>query len=189
MNGLVCSSVLGQFEYRFFVRYAFFRKTIVFIFGCVGSPCVGFSLVWVSMGHNQWCAGFSLQWLLLWGTGSGLQELQYVSSALWLPGSSAQAPQLWHTGSIACGIFPHQGSHLHLQHWGGFFTTEPPGHILDSSFPHMYLVKEAGIKRPGSLESSATVLSVPSKALGPFGEHLNFPRTVSSPQKCHAVGL
>ena len=52
MNGLVCSSVLGQFEYRFFVRYAFFRKTILFIFGCVGSLCVGFSLVWVSVGHN-----------------------------------------------------------------------------------------------------------------------------------------
>ena len=90
---VVRSSVLGQFEYRFFVRYASFRKTTVFIFGCVGSSCVGFSLVWVSMGHDQWCAGFSLQWLLLlWGTGSGLQELQYVSSALWLPGSSAQAP-------------------------------------------------------------------------------------------------
>ena len=52
MNGLVCSSVPGQFEYRFFVRYAFFRKTIVFIFGCVGSSCVGFSLVRVSVDHN-----------------------------------------------------------------------------------------------------------------------------------------
>ena len=52
MNGLVCSSVLGQFEYRFFVRYAFLRKTIVFIFGCVGSLCVGFSLVRLSVGHN-----------------------------------------------------------------------------------------------------------------------------------------
>ena len=48
---------------------------------------------------------------------------------------------------------------------GGVFTTEPPGHILDSSFPHMYLVKEAGIKRPGNWESSATVLAVLSKAL------------------------
>ena len=42
---------------------------------------------------------------------------------------------------------------------------EPPGHILDSSFPHMYLVKEARIKRPGCWESSATVLAVLSKAL------------------------
>ena len=30
----------------------FFRKTIVFIFGCVGFSCVGFPLVWVSVGHN-----------------------------------------------------------------------------------------------------------------------------------------
>ena len=52
INGLVCSSVLGQFEYRLFVRYAFSRKTILFISGCVGSSCVGFSLVWVSVGHN-----------------------------------------------------------------------------------------------------------------------------------------
>ena len=43
---------------------------------------------------------------------------------------------------------------------GGFFTTEPPGRTLDFSFPHMYLVKEARIKRPGSWESSATVLAV-----------------------------
>ena len=49
---------------------------------------------------------------------------------------------------------------------GGFFTTEPPGHILYFSFPHMYLVKEARIKRPGSWESSATVLAVLSKAVG-----------------------
>ena len=34
-------------------------------------------------------------------------------------------------------------------------TMEALRHILDSSFPHMYLVKEAGIKRPGSWESSA----------------------------------
>ena len=52
MNGLVCSSVLGQFEYRFFARYPFFRKMILFILGCVGSSCMGFFLVWVSMGHN-----------------------------------------------------------------------------------------------------------------------------------------
>ena len=88
MNGLVCSSVLGQFEYQFFVRYAFFSKTILFIFGSVGSSCVGFSLVWVSVGHNQWCAGFSLQWLLLlWGTGSrasvvAVCELGVVASRL-----------------------------------------------------------------------------------------------------------
>ena len=52
MNGLVCASVLGQFEYRFFVRYAFFRKTILFIFGCAGPSWCVLSLVWVSVGHN-----------------------------------------------------------------------------------------------------------------------------------------
>ena len=57
---------------------------------------------------------------------------------------------------------------------GGVFTTEPPGHILDSSFPHMYLVKAARIKRPGSWESSATVLDVQSKALGPLASASTF---------------
>ena len=51
---------------------------------------------------------------------------------------------------------------------GGFFTMEPPGHILDSSFPHMYLVKEARIKRHGSWESSATALVCYPKLLGPL---------------------
>ena len=45
-------------------------------------------------------------------------------------------------------------------------TREALRHIFDSSFPHMYL--EARIKRPGHWESSATVLAVPSKALGPL---------------------
>ena len=47
-------------------------------------------------------------------------------------------------------------------------TREALRHIFDSSFPHMYLVREARIKRPGHWESSATVLAVPSKALGPL---------------------
>ena len=47
-------------------------------------------------------------------------------------------------------------------------TREALRHIFDSSFPHMYLVREARIKRPGRWESSATVLAVPSKALGPL---------------------
>ena len=47
-------------------------------------------------------------------------------------------------------------------------TREALRHIFDSSFPHMYLVREAGIKRPGSWQSSPTVPAVPSKALGPL---------------------
>ena len=35
-------------------------------------------------------------------------------------------------------------------------------------FPHACLVREARIKRPGRWESSATVLALPSKALGPL---------------------
>ena len=53
-------------------------------------------------------------------------------------------------------------------------TREALRHIFDSSFPHMYLVREARIKRPGRWESSATVLALPSEA---FGECLNFPGT------------
>ena len=80
-----------------------------------------------------------------------------------------KAPQLWHTGSIAHGVFPHQGSHLHLLPGRRIlYHRATRAYTLDSSFPHMYLVKEAGIKRPGSWESSATVLAVPSKALGPL---------------------
>ena len=54
-----------------------------------------------------------------------------------------------------------------LYHWA---TREALRHILDSSFdssfPQVYLVRKARIKRPGSWESSAIVLAVPSKALG-----------------------
>ena len=42
-----------------------------------------------------------------WGAPAhGLQWLQHVNSASWLPGSRAQARHLWHMGSIGCGIFP-----------------------------------------------------------------------------------
>ena len=100
----------------------------------------------------------------------GLQWLQYVSSALWLPGSRAQAQHLWHMGSIACGI-SHSRDNTCISSTGKRIlyhgaTREAIRHIFDSSFPHMYLVREVRIKRPGHLESSATVLAMPSKALG-----------------------
>ena len=65
-----------------------FRKRVVLIVGCVASLCVGFSLVLVSMGHNEWFAGFSLQCvLLLRGTGSrasvaAARELGIVASRI-----------------------------------------------------------------------------------------------------------
>ena len=52
-----------------------------------------------------------------------------------------------------------------LYHWA---TREALRHIFDSSVPHSYLVREARIKKPGNWESSATVLALPSKALGPL---------------------
>ena len=62
-----------------------------------------------------------------------------------------------------------------LYHWA---TREALRHILDSSFhssfPHVYLVRKARIKRPGSWESSAIVLAVPSKALGPLASTSTF---------------
>ena len=95
-----------------------------------------------------------------------------MSSALWLPESSAQAQQLWHTGSTAVGS-SHPRDHTCISSTGRRIlyhraTREALRHIFDSSFPHMYLVREASIRRPGSWESSATVLAVPSKALGPL---------------------
>ena len=73
---------------------------------------------------------------------------------------------------------------------GGVFTTEPPGNILDSSFPHMYLSGERGRDQEawqlGILSHSS---GCAIKGSGAFGERLNFPGTVSSPQKCAAVGL
>ena len=102
----------------------------------------------------------------------GLQWLQYVSLALWLPGSRAQARQLWHMGAIACGS-SHSRDHTYLSSTGKWIlyhgaTREALRLIFDSSFPHMYPVREARIKRPSHWEFSATGLAVPSKALGPL---------------------
>ena len=37
---------------------------------------------------------------------------------LWLPGSRAQVPQLWHRAEVvACGIFSDQGPNMCLLHW------------------------------------------------------------------------
>ena len=47
-------------------------------------------------------------------------------------------------------------------------TREALKHLFVSSFPHMYLGREARFERLGRWGSSATVLAVPSKALGPL---------------------
>ena len=92
----------------------------------------------------------------MWARHCGFQNLVHRLSSC-----GTRAPQQWDLPIP--GITPASPALA-----GGVFTTEPPGHILDSSFPHMYLVREASIRRPGSWESSATVLAVPSKALGPL---------------------
>ena len=64
----------------------------------------GFSLVAMSGGCSLVAlCGFSLRCPLLWSVGSRVLGLQQ----LWLPGSRAQAQQLWCTGLVAP---PHVGS-------------------------------------------------------------------------------
>ena len=69
--------------------------------------------------HGLLTAGFSR-----WGVRThGLQQLR-------LPGSQAQARELWRTSfscSPARGLFLDQGSTCASCIAGGFFTTEPPG--------------------------------------------------------------
>ena len=85
----------------------------------------GLSLVAVSGGYS------SLWWLLLLrSTGSqcvGFSSCGTWAQQLWLVGSRAQPLQLWCTGSVgvahglscsvACGIFPDQGSNPCPLHW------------------------------------------------------------------------
>ena len=84
-----------------------FFKIHLFIFGCAASSLlfVGFSPVSVSRGYSSlWFVGFSRWWCLLWSTGSG--RVGFSNCSTWaqqlrLPGSGAQAQQLWRTGSAA----------------------------------------------------------------------------------------
>ena len=76
----------------------FFKKFILFIFGCIGSSLLraGFSLVVVSGGYSSLrCAGFSMRWLLLLRSmGSrctGFSSCGMQAQQLWLAGSRAQA--------------------------------------------------------------------------------------------------
>ena len=55
-------------------------------------------------------------------------------------------------------------------------------HILDSRFPHAYMVREAKIKRPGSWGVLSHSSGSAIKSSRAFDEHLNFAGTVSSPQ-------
>ena len=104
--------------------FLFFKKNYLYLCLAVLGLlcCAGFSLAAASRGYSPVVMhGFSLRWLLLlWGTGSRAQGLEYCS--LW-------AQQLWllDTGSIvmahglncstAHSIFPDQGLNPCLLHW------------------------------------------------------------------------
>ena len=119
--------------FSFFLSFFFFYFWLHWVFDAAR----GLSLVAASGGYSSLrCTGFSLRWLLLlWSMGSiGTQAQQ-----LWLAGSRAQAQQLWRLGSVvvarglqsagsvvvahelscsvACGIFPDQGSDPCPLHW------------------------------------------------------------------------
>ena len=131
--------------------------------------CVGFSLVVPSRSYSL-VAVWASHWRHL--IAEGARASAVVVHGLSSCGTVALAAPS-HVGSsrtrdgtcISC-----TGRRI-LYHWA---TREALGHTLDSSFPPGYLVREARIKRPGSWESSAIVLALPSKALGPLASTSNF---------------
>ena len=86
---------------NFFLIYFFIYLWLCWVFVSVQGP----SLVVASGGHSSsWCAGLSLSWpLWLRSTGS-----RRAGSVVVAHGPSC---------SVACGIFPDQGSNPCLLHW------------------------------------------------------------------------
>ena len=123
-----------------------------FIYGCARSSCcVGFSLAVAPLvaEHGLWCP---------------------QTSVLRLPSSRAPAQWLWCMGSAALPrvVFPDQGWNSRPLLWQGGDSL-PLSH-QENPQAYFRLVFHAPIwwERPGSRESSATVLALPSKALGPL---------------------
>ena len=88
------------------VTQFFFKIYFIYLWLCwVFVSVRGLSLVVASRGHSSSrCAGLSLSRpLLLWSTGS-----RHAGSVVVAHGPSC---------SVACGIFPDQGSNLHPLHW------------------------------------------------------------------------
>ena len=122
-----------------------------FIYGCARSSCcAGFSLAVAPLvaEHGLWCP----------------------QTVLRLPGSRALAQWLWCMGSVALRrvVFPDQGWNSRPLLWQGGDSL--PLSCQESPQAYFRLVFHAPIwwERPGSRESSATVLPLPSKALGPL---------------------
>ena len=103
-------------------------------------------LCWVFLAVGAFlelrCTGFSLRWLLwLQSTGSralGCQQLWRVGSVLVAPGLQGTGSVVVAHGlgsSVACGIFPEQGSNPHLLHWqADSFPLSHPGGPIGSSW-------------------------------------------------------
>ena len=91
-----------------------FLNVCLFISHC---HCTGFSLVAGSRGYPLLqCEGFSWLWILLfWATALG--DAASVAAIPGLQGTGSVIAMLGLRRSMACGIFPHQGSNLRLLHW------------------------------------------------------------------------
>ena len=89
----------------FLFLFFFFNLFIYFWLCWVSVSVHRLSLVVASRGYSSLrCAGFSLSWLLLlWSTGS-----RHAGSVVVVHGLSC---------SVACGIFPDQGSNPCPLHW------------------------------------------------------------------------
>ena len=113
------------FKINLFILFIYFWPHWVFI------AVHGLSLVAASRGHSSLrYMGFSLQWLLLLrSTGSRCAGSVVVARGLYSAGSVVVVHRL--SCSMACGIFPDQGSNLcrtsNRALAGGFLTTAPPG--------------------------------------------------------------
>ena len=90
---------------HFFLNMILYLKIILFIdvLAALGLRCcMGFPLA-VSRGDSD-CGACLQRLLLFWSTGTRarrLQQLRHMDSVVWLPGSRAQAWQLWLTGLVA----------------------------------------------------------------------------------------
>ena len=101
-NSISCFRQIQIFYFFFFFNFIYlFYLWLCWVFISVRGP----SPVAASGGHpSSRCAGLSLSWpLLLWSTGSGSTGSVIV----------AHGPS-W---SVACGIFPDQGSNPCPLHW------------------------------------------------------------------------
>ena len=144
-KGATHSSIL----FLFVCLFLFFND---FIYGCARSSCcVGFSLAVAPLvaEHGLWCP---------------------QTSVLRLPGSRAPAQWLWCMGSAALPrvVFPDKGWNSRPLLWQGGDSL--PLSLQESPQVYFRLVFHIPIwwERPGSRESSATVVALPSKALGPL---------------------